>query len=79
MIRTQIFLPEETYQYIKIQAMREKKPSAQIIREALDLGIKQHIKRTKQNAGDALLRLAKIGGKGPKDLSENIDKYLYEE
>lgn len=77
MIRTQVFLSEETYQYIKIRALCEKKPAAQIVRETLIAGMKQPIKG--QNAGTALLQLAKLKGKGPKDLSKNIDKYLYEE
>ncbi|HLE50181.1 MAG TPA: hypothetical protein VI791_03490 [Patescibacteria group bacterium] len=77
MIRTQVFLPEETYQYLKIRALREKKPAAQVVREVLQAGMGQPVK--KQNAGDTLLQLAKLGGKGPKDLSKNIDKYLYEE
>ena len=76
MIRTQVFLPEETYQYIKIRAQRERKPSAQVIREVLEAGMK---KSEKQNAGETLLQLAKLGGKGPKDLSKNIDRYLYGE
>ena len=77
MIRTQVFLPEETYRYIKIRALRERKPAAQVIRETLLAGMKQSTK--KQNAGDIFLQLAKLGGKGPKDLSKNIDKYLYGE
>ena len=77
MIRTQVFLPEETYQYIKIRALREKKPAAQIVRETLQAGMRQSTK--KQNAGATLLQLAKLKGRGPKDLSKNIDQYLYGE
>jgi hypothetical protein len=29
--------------------------------------------------GEGLRSLANLGIKGPKDLSQNIDKYLYEE
>jgi hypothetical protein len=32
-----------------------------------------------ESTGDALLRLAAIGGKGPADLSTRIDEYLYGE
>lgn len=76
MIRTQVFLPEATYQQIRIQAELQNKPAAQIIRQALELGIKQPDQR---NAGDALLQLACLKAKGPHDLSQNIDKYLYQE
>jgi predicted DNA-binding protein len=77
MIRTQVFLPKELYQSLKIQSSKESKPTAQIIRETLETGLNQM--KTKQNSGDALLQLAKLNIKGPKDLSQNIDKYLYEE
>jgi hypothetical protein len=32
-----------------------------------------------ESTGEALLRLAAIGGKGPADLSTRIDEYLYGE
>lgn len=78
MIRTQVYLPQELYQSIDLVARREKKPKAQVIREVLEAGVK-----TKQgNAGKTLLQVAamakKYQWKGPKDLSQNIDKYLYE-
>lgn len=79
MIRTQVYLPKDLYQHIDLVAKREKKAKAQVIREVLDEGIK----KKHGNAGEALLRLAKLGEKlnirGPKDLSKNIDKYLYED
>lgn len=79
MIRTQVYLPKSLYQHIDLVAKKEKKAKAQVIREVLDEGLKER----HGNAGEALLRLAKLGKKlnirGPKDLSANIDKYLYEE
>lgn len=76
MIRTQVFLPETIYQQIRIQAGLQNKPAAQIIREALESGIKL---QNKGNAGGALLQLASLEIKGSRDLSKNIDKYLYQE
>ena len=79
MIRTQVYLPKDLYRHIDLVAKRDKKAKAQVIREVLDEGIK----KKHGNAGEALLRLAKLGEKlnirGPKDLSKNIDKYLYED
>lgn len=76
MIRTQVYLPKQLYQTIDFVAKTEKKPKAQVIREALDI----QMQKKKGNSGDALLRLAKNPIKGlPRDLSENIDKYLYED
>lgn len=79
MIRTQVYLPKQLYQNIDLVAKKEKKAKAQVIREALEKGIEQK----RENGGKVLLEIAamakKRGWKGPKDLSINIDKYLYEE
>lgn len=79
MIRTQIYLPKQLYQIIDLVAKREKKPKAQVIRDVLEEGI---VKK-QGNAGEALLEIARLGRKlklkGPRDLSKNIDKYLYED
>lgn len=79
MIRTQVYLPKQLYQTIDLVAKREKKPKAQVIRDVLEEGIK----KKQGNAGDALLKIAamakKYNWRGPKDLSRNIDKYLYED
>ncbi|MBI5620660.1 hypothetical protein HY949_02705 [Candidatus Gottesmanbacteria bacterium] len=77
MIRTQVYLPEELYGHIQLLARQDRKVSAQVIRELLTTGLKKVVEEKKTNAGDALLRLAKIGAQGPKDLSINHDKYLY--
>lgn len=82
MIRTQLYLPKALYQEIDLVAKREKKPKAEIIRDALEEGLQK--KKAKTNAGDALLRLAALGKKlnvknDDPHLSTNIDKYLYEE
>lgn len=79
MIRTQIYLPRELYQEVDLVAKKEKKPKAQVIREAIE----KDMSKKCGNAGDALLKLAamakKYKWKGPKDLSVNHDKYLYED
>lgn len=79
MIRTQIYLPEDLYREISWLAKKEKKAKAQVIREAL---VKE-VEKNKGNAGETLLKLAamakKYKWKGPRDLSINHDKYLYEE
>ena len=79
MIRTQIYFPKDLYQAVDLVAKKENKPKAQIIREAVE----KDLEKRRGNAGDVLLKLAKMAKKyqwkGPKDLSRNIDKYLYEE
>jgi hypothetical protein len=74
MIRTQVYLPKSLYQLIQLKAEQAKKPAAQLVRELLEEGLRRQQRET---AGEALLRLAKIGGKGPADLSSRIDDYLY--
>jgi len=80
MIRTQIYLPKDLYRNIDIAAKRERKAKAEIIRKAIEIGLSK--KDTNKNTGHALLEIAamakKYNWKGPKDLSTNIDKYLYE-
>lgn len=79
MIRTQIYLPKQLYQEVDWVAKKERKPKAQVIREAIE----KDMGKKRGNAGDALLKLAamakKYKWKGPKDLSTNHDKYLYED
>jgi hypothetical protein len=76
MIRTQIYVPKDLYQRIQLKAEQANKPAAQLVRELLEEGLRR---RQRETAGDALLRLARIGGKGPADLSSRIDDYLYGE
>ncbi|OGE09985.1 hypothetical protein A3A60_03870 [Candidatus Curtissbacteria bacterium RIFCSPLOWO2_01_FULL_42_26] len=82
MIRTQVYLTKDLHQSINEAAKRERKAKAQIIRDTLEEGLKKR-QKSQKNAGDALLELARLGEKlnfrGPKDLSKNIDKYLYED
>lgn len=81
MIRTQVYLPKSLYRSIQLIAKKQKKPSAAFIREALEAEVAKEARKT--NAGDALLRIAELGERlnvrGPKDLSVNIDNYLYED
>ncbi len=81
MIRTQIYLPKLLYKTIDLVAQRENKPKAQVIRGFLTDSVDRELR--KRNGGRALLKIAamakKYNWKGPKDLSKNIDKYLYED
>jgi hypothetical protein len=79
MIRTQVYLPKSLYLQIKLQAQREKKPAAQVIRDSIEAGLEA--KKPQQTTGEALLGLAELGKRlgatGPTDLSSRIDDYLY--
>lgn len=76
MIRTQIYVPEVLHNRVKLLAKKQKKPFAEILREFIKQGIKDQ-QRTKTKSLESLTKL-KITG-GPKDLSKNMDKYLFQE
>lgn len=75
MIRTQLYLPEDTRLDLYLLAQKEEKRVSQIVREILNEGIKR---KKQASGGKTLLKIARYGfTKGPKDLSTNIDSYLY--
>lgn len=75
MIRTQVYLPQELYSQIITLAKLQGIPLAEVIREALKRGVEE--KRVKEKNDLSTLSQLAIKG-GPKDLSQNLDKYLYE-
>ncbi len=81
MIRTFIYFPEELNREIENLAEDTKRSKATVIREALEEGLTS-IKKQKSGGIEALLKIAELGEKinahGPKDLSRNLDKYLWE-
>jgi len=75
MIQKQISLPEELDQKIRERAKLLQASEERVIRELIEQGL-----QTKPvSLGESLRQLATLGIKGPGDLSQNIDKYLYEE
>jgi hypothetical protein len=54
-----------------------------VIRELVNKGLDVSQRANRETAGDALLRLARLGEelqvKAPADLSSRIDEYLYED
>ena len=76
MIQKHISLPEDLDQKIQQRAKLLKESEERVIRELIEQGLKT----TKpMSLGEGLRSLANLGIKGPSDLSQNIDKYLYEE
>lgn len=84
MLRTNVYLTQEQEREIKVRAAIGKKPRAEILREVIDNGLK--VASVQKSAStQAFMKLAKIAqqfkGKGtaPKDLSRNLDKYIWDE
>ena len=68
MVRTHIYLTEDLAKDIKLRARLAGKPEAQVIRDLVRKGLKVSTKKgdlTRDTAGESLLRLAKLGGRGP--------------
>ncbi len=77
MIRTQIYIPEELHQETMFLAKKQGKSMAELLRNFITIGIiEEKKKKSKQRSLSSLARLGIKGG--PKDLSKNIDKYLYQ-
>jgi len=80
MLRTYLYLPDELENQILMMVKLHGKRKAVVIREALMAGI--DVIKSENNPGISTLDdLAKISEKyrvkGPKDLSENMDHYLW--
>ena len=80
MLKTYLYIPEQLDKKIKITAEAQNKSKAEIIRQALEKGI-TNVAQQGTISAQALLRIAEVGKKykprGPKDLSANLDDYLW--
>lgn len=76
MFRTQIYIPEPVHREAKMLAKKRKEPLAMVLRRFIIAGMKEEKKKVKKRSLSSLARLGVKGG--PKNLSGNIDKYLYQ-
>ena len=80
MLKTYLYLPEHLDEKISQTAQNQNKSKAEVIRQALEKGITAVSQQSAVSA-QALLRIAEVGEKyqpqGPKDLSANLDQYLW--
>ena len=80
MLKTYLYIPEQLERKIKITAETQNKSKAEVIRQALEKGISAVTQQGTVSA-QALLKIAEVGEKnkpqGPKDLSSNLDNYLW--
>ena len=78
MIRRQIYLPKSLYHQLQLTAQQRNQSVSEMVRELLETALSQQL-ANRRSAGESLLGLSKIGGRGPTDLSEKLDDYLYGE
>lgn len=73
MIRTQIYIPETLHERAKTVARNKKQSLANLYRGFIANGL-----QASHNRGGDLTTLVKLNIKGgPKNLSRDMDKYLY--
>ena len=78
MIRTQVYIPDDKYNELKILSAMGYGTFSELFREGIDEVINKK-KAKKVKKFDALKDFAGSLKGGPKDLSKNMDYYLYEE
>ena len=80
MLKTYLYLPEELDRQIKNVAKNQKKSKAEVIRSAVENGLKS-INQDNSAGLKAFAKLAEIGikhnVKGPKDSAKRHDYYLW--
>ena len=78
MIRKQIYLPEDLERRLAIASQQQRKPEAELVREALEDKLRAG---SPVSAGTGLLKLAELGRRLdirlPPDASAKHDDYLY--
>jgi len=74
MKRTQLYLDEKIHQDLSTQAKKENRTISDLVRDFVSEGLS--VKRV-ENDPRALLKLAKFGFRGPKNLSKEIDEAVY--
>lgn len=84
MLRTNVYLTEEQERELNRRATIAGKAKAKVLREVIDKGL-QATQSQKSTSTTAFMKLAEIAqafkGKGnaPRDLSTNLDKYIWDE
>lgn len=77
MIRKQLYLSPDLALDVRILALKEGKSQAEVIRQALSEGVVRRFREIRNKHKSSLLDLAKLGFRGPGDLSSNLFDYLY--
>lgn len=80
MTRTQIYLPDDVHELVKMTALGRRIPMAAFIRECINFRCR-HLQGEKSvpanKTARGLLSLSGLVKKGPTDMGKNHDYYLY--
>lgn len=83
MLRTNLYLPQELYDEVERIAEQESKSKAETLREVIRKGVNQKKKARPNKSLEVMENIINLGKKyklkGPTDLSEKIDEYLWDE
>lgn len=77
MIRTQIYIPEQEHKELLQVARQKKQPMAAVVRLFIKRGLTEEKTIDRSGKGVVKKLLAIEAGGGPRDLSTNLDHYLY--
>lgn len=81
MLKTYLYIPEHLNKKIDYTAKAQNRSKAEVIRQALEIGIGTVHQQSTASA-EVLLRIAELGRKnnvkGPKDSSTRMDEYLWD-
>lgn len=75
--RTQVYFPVDLYRRIEKQAKKESRSSASLIREAVGKYLAEAQEKEIDWENDPFFKLVGIAKSGMRDLSTNLDHYLY--
>lgn len=81
MLKTYLYIPDHLDEKVKQAARLQKKSKAEVMRQALEKGIRA-VQQQGTASAEVLLKIAELGRKynvkGPKDSSTKMDKYLWD-
>lgn len=80
MLKTYLYIPDDLNKEVGALALEKKSSKAEVLRDALLKGIEQ-LKKQRGGSAEILLKIGRMaeanGVRGPKDLSEKLDDYLW--
>jgi len=77
LVRKQVYLTPEQDEWLARTAAQQRRPAAEVIRAALDAGMRPRRAPRARLATDSLWDIVGLGSSDRRDVSEQVDHYLY--